>query len=176
VTSGGVPASLLGRDIRYLKTDFDGLRWGRAAGPLGPVPWIHGVPLAVLIAALIVHGRRRRLESDAVALRRSSAQRRARARLRSQGEDDRPERVAEILEAYLADRIGDPALGATRVQLLEQVSSRGIAEDLLEETRSFLEECDARAFTPGKMAPGAGSLTQSASALVDRLEEDFRRS
>jgi hypothetical protein len=176
VTSGGVPTSLVGRDIRYLKTDFDGLRWGKTAGPLGPVPWIHGLPLAILVAALIVHGRRRRLESDAVALRRSSAQRRARARLRSQGEDDRPERVAEILEAYLADRIGDPAMGATRAQLLDQVSHHGIAADLLEETRSFLEECDARAFTPGGAVPGGDSLTESASALVDRLEEGFRRS
>lgn len=176
VTSGGVPPALVGRDIRYLKTDFEGLQWGGRSGPLGPMPWVHAVPFVIFAGALVFRERKRRLESDAVALRRSAAQRKARTRFRSLEEAKGPERVAEILAAYLADRIGDPVPGATRAQLLDQAGDHGVDGDLLQETRLFLEECDARAFAPGGVADAGDSLAKEAEGLVTRLEEGFRRS
>ena len=159
---------LLARDILHIEpVPADVVAWS------GPLPqrtvfWsaAAGVPLLWGLSALASR-RRRQLLADPRRLRA----RRARAQAIKALAADLPadQRVAGAVEGYLADRFDRAASGLVRDEIESILHDHAVPAELVTDTRSILDRCDAMRFAPGGAA--AESLISDARQLIDRLEE-----
>ncbi|MBU1702461.1 MAG: BatD family protein [Candidatus Eisenbacteria bacterium] len=177
ITLGGRGLPIVEEDIRYLKTNLTGLRLGSASILDRWLPWIHGLPLLGLGAALVYSRRRRRLERDLQGLRRHGALKSAKDRIRKLRSDEphRWQRCGAILEDYLADRLYYERHGVQRRLLLEKMRLLGVEDSLMKDLSDFLEFCDASAFAPSAPGrPGDEKPEERTGKLLDRLDADLR--
>lgn len=127
--------------------------------------------LAIAFAAcVLLLGRRRRRQSDPLLLRRRSAVRRARERLARASGADQGEQVRDALCGLIADACGVPEAGLTARDASDLLTGQGVADPLVEQVRTTLENLDDQRYGGGATASieGAGALLEDLIRALGR--------
>jgi hypothetical protein len=161
---------VLGRDIRFIETrtpDFVAVGgvWNRAR------MWMLLMPFPALAYAGLWgwERRRRRLGADTALRRRVQAARRARTALREAerlGATAQPNRAAQAIRGYVADRFNLPAAGLTRDRIDRALEAVPFREEILD----FLDRADAAEYAPSGTSGGDSWVTEAVE-WIRRLEE-----
>lgn len=167
----------LHRDIRFIRTEYDGGSPSR--GSLPAVYWgVNSVPVAFFLAAAAVAWRRRRILADPLGRRARLALRDAETRCR------RAERHArdgtaldchvalqEAIANYLADKWGVSAAGLTLVEIERRLEAEGLPAEIVRRLRTLWEEADLIRYAPaGSTATDPKQCLIEARSLLRELE------
>ncbi|GAB4318630.1 MAG: hypothetical protein Kow0074_07930 [Candidatus Zixiibacteriota bacterium] len=168
----------LASDVRFIKTEADGLSTRRNVGLGGWPFWIgHALPLLGLGVFLGWRRRTMKLAADPVGRRRRGAFANAVAKLKQaelNGQNATMDDVASALGDYFSDRFNRPAHGARRHDMREAFANEGVDETAVCDYLSLLDECDrskyARIGNDGAVADAA----RRAREVLARLEGNDR--
>ncbi len=138
------------KDIRYIKTDPSDLALQTRPILFNPLFLIlNGLPLLLLVTALVGRKRRRKLTSDIGYARSHQAKKMARKRLamaRKLVAQDKPDKFySEIrlaLFSYVADKLNISPHGLTSDRMIEIITTSGAGEDLIKVTTDLLNRAD----------------------------------
>lgn len=174
--TGKVAVRILADDILPIYKD---LAVVRSAGAHGSHPVLLGaglaVPPMVFAATVLVGRRRRRFQSDATLRRRRDASRRARKALRRLAGLEPAEAYeagSRCVREFVGDKLGLEGLALTPPEVEECLREQGVDEDLVRDTRRFLEGAEASRY--GALEADAGSVSNAVSSLLKRLERQIQ--
>ena len=78
--------------------------------------------------------------------------------------------LSRAVFGYVGDRFNIPATGMTKEQLIEDLTKRGLAEELLSRLIFTVETCDAARFSPALVADvDAQKLLAETKELLSRV-------
>lgn len=176
---GGV--ATLREDIRFIHLGPAGLAPAGRSPFGGAAFWtILLLPMLGVLGALGLRLQRERLEGDPSYVRRRRAGRVANARLgrarRMAGGETPREFYAEVanaLRGFVADKLDVPEAGMQMKDAMEQLRSRGVSDQLMQEVSACLDHCDRQRFAPPERDAGqeARFLDQVAKAMTDLSRE-----
>lgn len=167
----------LGRDIRHIKPDVDGLGGGLQLYRSAPY-WLAHLLLPVTYLALVAYRKhRRRLEGDIAYARRRQAAGAADRRLQSarglaERGDEFHAALQEALVAFVGDQLNEPVPAITRDRCRQLLVARGLSATLVGRVDGFLERCEFGRFAPGHSDRAARrDLLALGEELIDTLRE-----
>jgi tetratricopeptide (TPR) repeat protein len=138
-----------GTDINFIKLTTDDLK--KQGKPIYRSLWFYliiGFPLAFNAGAMVYQRKRARHGDNAGFLRNRSARRSAFRRLANAEKKSKSDarsfydEAAAALSGYLTDKFGLADIELTGDSLERALSSKAVPQQIVEETRSCLQECD----------------------------------
>lgn len=174
VEAGGM--KVLGTDIRYIKPDAKALR---TETPIG-YGWFYALyffSILVIVAAVWHRTRQDRMTIDRAYARKARSNKLVKKRLKQAEVFLTKNNVKEFYSAlaksvlgYAGDRFNIDTQVLTKEHILEKLSERGVNQEMINDLREILEECDTGCYSPG---PSAGrdcrDIMQKAKGLLNRL-------
>lgn len=165
----------LGSDIRHIKPDASRLGQSTPLYRNAGYWLLHGLLPLAYVGLVAWQRHRRRLEGDEAYARRRRARGEATRRLQAASEaveqDEAPFHTLlhDAIVGFIADRLNRPAPGMTRDECRRQLTSRGVAADVVDEIDSLLERCEF-----GRFAPMSGS-TDERRRMLEEGEQALER-
>ncbi len=159
--AGGILANYSGADLLVSSPAF---RPGVAHAVLILAP-----PVVFMATAVGVR-RTRKARGDRSQARRRGAKRRALRTLQA-ADNGRAEATTTAIANYVADRCNLPEGALTAAEVIERLARSGVADDLVQEIRTLLDECEQRRYA-GSAAGDADSIAQQAERCLDRLDRE----
>jgi hypothetical protein len=174
--SGGEKQDLIrrGTDINFIKLSAEDLE--KTGTPFYRSRWIlvlAAIPLLFNAGILVLQRQRSRLSGDARFVRSRKAKQTAQQRLRiaeREGKSDARrfyDQAAAALSGFLSDRFNLPEIELTGDHLERILSQNSIRREILEETRSCLQECDFGRFV------SASASTDKMHGLAERIRANI---
>jgi hypothetical protein len=171
------------RDLLYLKTRLSPSSKPRV---LYKQVWFLALqvfPLGFLAFCWIYSTRRERLNADVAYARKRRARRASVKRLKAVRGLLSTERASDFyggittaLNGYLGDKFNVPAAGLTLQLIEQQLRSREVTTETIQEVKSLLQDCDFARFAPTSDNPSRRrEFLQRAQKLIDELEEVLKR-
>jgi flavin-binding protein dodecin len=162
-------------DIRYIKTEIDGLRPKGAILLKSPIFMVSAaIPLLALAGGMIDVRRRRRLESDVAYARLRRANAMAKKRLKKAETlltGDNPKEyyaeISKVILEYIADKFNLSALGLTADKVNMLLYERGIETGFIEDTQDILQQADFGRFA------GSSDTVEKRRELLENVREVF---
>jgi len=127
------------------------------------------IPIGALAAAFVLQRRRARIERDPAGARMRRAPRKLRAALAAVAADreDPWGALVHALDEFLVDRYGAEIRGMTRPALGEALVERGCDPGVSASLVSFLEQADARRYTPAIGSGEGDGITGAIGQAAD---------
>jgi len=176
--------STIGKDLRYIKPDRESLEDSenflvRSKAFIA----LQVLPPVLFAGVLLIRRRKDRLTTDARYRRKLRALKRAKKAIdkaEKAARSDEPieaySLIYKALTGYLGDRFNLPEQGMTTEDAGRAMSSAGMAEEIIEEARSLLSECDRARFAPGTVSDStANELVERARKFVRLVEKEMGR-
>lgn len=82
--------------------------------------------------------------------------------------------LAQALRGYFADKLTRDAAALTNESILAALQERGLAEDVLAQTKTLLEDCDFARFAPAQEAAQREKDLQRASDLLNLIDQNIK--
>lgn len=167
------------RDIRHIVSDLGMLQPRGQLILLTPVYLaVNGIPLAMLAALVVWRRRRDRLLGDVGLARARGASRMARKRLAKARSLANPAHTeafhAEIyqsLTSYLADKLDISPHGLTSESIVQILTERGAAQDMIDSMLEIVRACDFARFAPSSIDEEAiAKVLASAEQIMVTIE------
>jgi hypothetical protein len=185
VTAGGAlggggrgAIEVVGQDVRFLRTRLGEVSSRHRRTWDSPLFWLLQVlPIGVMVAAVVMERRRRRLDADIGFARQLRSGREANRRLKTaralaaRNDDGLFAELAAAVSGYVADRLNRAAAGLTHEEMRTGLAARRIKPELIDTLIRFLETCDMARFAPS--ATGAADrqrMLDEAAALIENLK------
>lgn len=166
-------------DILHIVTDVDNMK------KLHPFAitslWYWGVVMLlviILVAGIYLNRQRMRKASDVISMRNAKANKVARRRLKlartylSDNKSD--EFFEEVLHAtwgYLSDKLAMPLSQLNRDNIVSELQSRGITDDLTQRLIAILDDCEMARYTPSQSHERLQNVYDDVVGVINRLEE-----
>lgn len=164
----------LASDVRFIKTEADGLSTRGHVGLLGWPFWVgHALPLLGLGVFLGWRRRTLKLAADPVGRRRRAAYANAVAKLNeaeSDGQNATMDDIASALNEYFTDRFNRPAHGARRQDIRAAFADEGVNEVAVRDYLTVLDECDRSKYARVGHDGAVAGAAQRAREILGRLE------
>lgn len=168
-------------DILHIKTGDPGLSHDHT--PMVRFWWywaIYGVLILALILAIVVGGRRAKLNADVAGRRNARANKVAKKRLRAaegfMKARESEKFHAELLRAmwgYLSDKLAMPSSQLTRQNIVESLTSKGIEPAVTEKVIAVLDECEMARYTPDSSSDSSmEALYNQATEAINTMEKN----
>jgi len=173
--------ALLGRDIRYIKTDGLSLKHSSSSFPVWLWVYLLGLPLLLILPAFSVRRHQERLAGDVAFARRRRASRLAKRHLAKA----RPLLTVERQKAYYAEIghavtgfIGDKLNLSTAGLMSETVrralTEKGVKDETVESVMTLLAQCDRMRFAPAASDESEmNQVYQLAETVLNRLDREL---
>ena len=167
-------------DILHIKTGEKNLSKTHAAIIYDWWYWtIAALMVVALVLAIVIYGRRVRLNADVAGRRNAQASKVARKRLREAErfmKSRQPERFYEaMLKAmwgYLGDKLSMPVSQLTRQNIFETLMCRGIDEGAANRMLAVLDQCEMARYTPDSSSEASvEALYNEATSSINDLEK-----
>jgi hypothetical protein len=166
------------KDIRYIKLESGSLELKKPlviGTPLYVI--INGLPVVILLAAVVGRRRREKLTGDIGYARSKAAKKMARKRL------SRARKIAETgkhgqfyaeirqaLFSYIADKLNISPYGLTGDKILEIVASSGLDEDTTEKIQDLLKQADFAQYSSAeRQSPKTNEALEKAEDILVKL-------
>lgn len=172
---------VLGRDIRYIRTDDMDLR-PLGSHLFGSTAWVAGMAAPALAFGLFVGWRRRRDAAgrDVIGSRRRLADSVARKHLelaekalKSSDRNTFYDAMGRALHGYIADKFALGPAEANRENIMQRLAGGPDAEEIAGSFVRLMALCDMARFAPVDDTPAQG-LFDDAAALIRRTEQRAR--
>lgn len=172
---------VLGKDIRYIRTDDLNLR-SRGQHLFGSLLWIAGMTAPALGFVIFLGWRRQRhvAARDVVGSRRKQADRVARKRLELAAQalqsGDRHafyDAMSTALHGYIGDKFALGPAETTKEHILQRFSQHAAGPEVATAYVRLMEDCDMARFAPVEDKPRQ-QLYDEAAALIGRTEQILR--
>ena len=174
-----VKRGILGRDIVSIKDDAGSIKSsdGYLYTNKGFLV-LQLIPLLGFAAVLIYQKRRDRFATDRTYARQYHAPRKAKKGLAQAQElmaSDQPQEfcsaIFKTVQEYLGNRFDLPSVGIT-IEVVDNLRSRGIPEEILEKLSSFFYACDRLRFAQSDMSENEMKVIMDlATESIERLED-----
>jgi len=174
-----VKRGILGRDIVSIKDDTGSIKSGDGymytnKGFL----MLQLLPLLGFAAVLVYQKRRDRFATDKTYARQYHAPRKAKKGLAQAQElmaSDQPQEfcsaIFKTVQEYLGNRFDLPSVGIT-IEVVDNLRSRGIPEEILEKLSSFFHACDRLRFAQSDMSENEMKVIMDlATESIEHLED-----
>lgn len=166
----------LAADVRFLKTDGEGLRRTSSPGLFGLAFWAgHVIPLLGLIGFFTWRRGILKDAADPVGRRKRLARQRAIARLR--GTDGKAPAtpvtysdLADALMQFYDDRYSKSAQGQTRNEVRATLFANGLHEATVNSYTELLDLCDRGRYAPGGMDKVPDETISRAESVIAAME------
>ncbi|MBO4801580.1 MAG: protein BatD [Bacteroidaceae bacterium] len=174
---------LLNSDIRYIKTGSPAFQTGDSAFYGSRRFWLIHVGLLCLFAALMFAFRRRAVAMADVAGRRGRGANKAatkrlklaRKLLKENNATAFYEETMKALWGYAGDKLNIPAGELSKDNVREQLSGRGLTDELIDEFLRTLDDCEFARFAPGDPAATMDKIYASAEEVIDKMESQLKK-
>ncbi|MFH0919411.1 MAG: BatD family protein [Fibrobacterota bacterium] len=174
---------MVGRDIRYIKTEGNDLRDGsQRFYRSGLFLLLVFLPFFSSAVFLVVRRQNERLRTDVEYARLKKARKiagkrlaQAAAQIASSAGGEFYATLVRGLSGYAADKLNIPAAGVTNAELAHALEKRGVSADTILALTGFLDECDLYRF--GNITGDESDRRakyQRAEGLISRLEKELR--
>jgi len=156
ITETGI--KVLGTDIHHIKPNLFNLSSQSGKTPFWLI-LLYPLSLIVLVVTLVYRSHRTRLEKDIGYSRRLRSGRLMKKRfqeasnfLAQKNEKEFYSVLARAIFGYVGDRFNIQAMGMTKEQLKEELTQKGMPEELLTRLFKIIDTCDAARFSPALVA------------------------
>jgi hypothetical protein len=156
ITETGI--KVLGTDIHHIKPNLNNLSSQSGKTPFWLI-LLYPLSLIFLVITLVYRSHRNRLEKDIGYSRRLRSGRLMKKRfqeasnfLAQKNEKEFYSALARAIFGYVGDRFNIQAMGMTKEQLKEELTQRGLPEELLNRLLKIIDTCDAARFSPALVA------------------------
>jgi len=169
---------LLGKDIRFIKTDAphlknQGSQWYRS----GWLRLAYFLPLPLIGGALLYKRHRDKMMSDISYVRQRGANKRSIQRLKAahdmmtQGDSKGfYATISSALRQYVGDKLNLPPASLTGDDAFHMLKKRGLDDDTLAALKRCLDACDFARFAPVEATPEEMSaVLKDAEQVIERL-------
>jgi BatD DUF11 like domain len=168
----------LGKDIRFIKNDSGSLReTGNYISSKRSFYSAYIFALALFIGVLIVRREHIRRNADLTSVRNRKAAKVAGKRLKVAGlflkngpADKFYEEILKAIWGYLSDKLNIPVSDLTRVNAVDALRGRGIAEEEINNLISILDKCEFTRFAPSSSEGEASKIYDGASRFIRTVE------
>jgi hypothetical protein len=173
---------LLGKDIRYIKTDqpeFD--RRGKYFfnSPLYYI--LLGSPLLLFIAFIFYRKKQKELHGNTVLFKSKRATQIAKKRLISakkfMKENNKEKFHDEILKSiwgYTSDKLNIPLADLSRDNAVSALRTRNINEELIKKYTSTIDHCEFARYAPAGSSATMENIYQDTMHIITQLEQDLK--
>jgi len=174
--------SIIGSDIRYIKTD--GFELDERGVFLFGSPGFYMVYIgaAVLFAGIFFFYRKRQRENADIALvKHKKANKYARKRLKEasgylkQGEKDRfYEEMLKAMWGYLSDKLGIPVAVLSRDNAREKLQNKQVPQQMIDQFLELIDNCEYARFAPSADEERMDRLYQDAISTISALQQKLK--
>jgi hypothetical protein len=174
---------VLGQDIRYLKVK--GIRFAPAGSFLfGSTRYylFHVLPVLLFAAFFFYYRKLMKDNANVALLRNRRANKTAMKRMKKAEEllqkgEQEPfyEEVLHALWGYLGDKLGIPQANLIRELVRDELSDRGVEEDLIDSFLLLLDTCEFARYAPSADAHMMDNIYVEALEAVERMENTLIR-
>jgi len=174
--------SIIGSDIRYIKTD--GFELDERGVFLFGSPGFYTVYVGgvVLFAGLLfLYRKRQRENADVALMKHKKANKYARKRLKEasgylkQGEKDRfYEEILKAMWGYLSDKLGIPVAELSRDNAREKLENKNVPQHMMDQFLELLDNCEYARFAPSADEERMDRLYQDAISTISALQQKLK--
>ncbi|MDR0421671.1 MAG: BatD family protein [Proteiniphilum sp.] len=171
------------QDIRFLKTGEPAYLSGTAffVGSLNYWLW-YLVPLTVLILFYIINRKQARENANVALMRTRRANKMAIKRLKAANgylrEQDKEHFYEEVLRAiwgYFSDKLSIPLARLSRNNIEEELSRKGIGEQLTGKFIEILDTCEFARYAPAESSAEMDRIYNGAMGAIEEMENRLRK-
>lgn len=169
---------IVGNDIRFIKTETADLH--KPSDSFLGSPGFIGVstlPVAGMVIGIFLIAWRRKREDDEESMKSRKAKGQAKKRLAAAQKlltgDDTAfyEEIFRALYGYLSDKFNIPVSELNREAIEHVLEERSVNEDLRNDLRKALDECEMARFAPGAVR-GKEDMLNLSSTLIEQIENE----
>jgi hypothetical protein len=174
--------SIIGSDIRYIKTDgFDLRQRGEFVFGSAGFYAVYAIGLFAFGIVFLLMRKRQRENADAVLLKNKKANKFAKKRLKEaskhlkQGDKDAfYEETLKALWGYLSDKLGIPVAELSRDNARERLQSKDVPQDMTDQFLQLIDDCEYARFAPSADEERMDRLYQDAISTISRLQQKLK--
>ena len=174
---------MLGQDIRYIKTGKIVLdrKGSHLYASVICILW-YIIPLVCFIVYIILHYKQMAENSNAARVRTKKANKVAVKRLKIAkkllGQNKKDEFYDELLKAmwgYLSDKLNIPVSRLTKDNVSQELSAKGVNDELIGELSKVLGEVEFARYAPGDSNAAMDNVYKMAIDVIDKMENKIKR-
>ena len=171
------------QDIRFLKTQEPSYLSATSffVGSLNYWLW-YLIPLLLLITLFVLNRKQARENANVALMRTRKANKTAIKRLKTAGkylkEQDKEHFYDEVLRAiwgYFSDKLSIPLARLSKNNIEEELSRKGISEQLIAEFMGILDTCEFARYAPAESNAGMDRIYNDTMKAIEEMENKLRK-
>jgi hypothetical protein len=172
---------LLGEDIKYIKTHPVKLKASKKNLIARPIfhlfTW---TPLLLAFFIPFIYKKRKEANKDQLKLKRKQAHKVAAKRLvmakkLSETSDDKAfyNEIVKSIWGFLSDKFNLSSSDLSKETLVQMMQQKGVNADLIQETTSFISNCEMAIYAPQTILESKSNMVKKAEFLIENLEKEI---